>query len=205
MSKTSYTRVINRNRRRIQEAFAELLSEYGSMKNITVSELAERADITRGTFYNYYNNLYEVGVELQGEIEERLFSDNGQLENFDSVEEYIDAAFEFLKQQEPIYRELLASKEGRGFLNKLENEISSRVLAVMRSNKIEDENAELELLFLTNGTMALLRKYYLGEVNLSLEQIKDYLKTKLRWLFDHALLLGTADESEDSEPEESEE
>ena len=94
MSKTSYTRVINRNRRRIQEAFAELLSEYGSMKNITVSELAERADITRGTFYNYYNNLYEVGVELQGEIEERLFSDNGQLENFDSIEEYIDAAFD---------------------------------------------------------------------------------------------------------------
>lgn len=184
MSKTSYTRVINRNRRRIQEAFAELLSEYGSMKNITVSELAERADITRGTFYNYYNNLYEVGVELQGEIEERLFSDNGQLANFDSVEEYIDAAFEFLKQQEPIYRELLASKEGRGFLNKLENEISSRVLAVMRSNKIEDEAAELELLFLTNGTMALLRKYYLGEVNLSLEQIRDFLKKKLHWLFD---------------------
>lgn len=184
MSKTSYTRVINRNRRRIQEAFAELLSEYGSMKNITVSELAERADITRGTFYNYYNNLYEVGVELQGEIEERLFSDNGQLENFDSIEEYIDAAFDFLKQQEPIYRELLASKEGRGFLNKLENEISSRVLAVMRSNKIEDENAELELLFLTNGTMALLRKYYLGEVDLSLEQIRDFLKKKLRWLFD---------------------
>ncbi len=184
MSKTSYTRVINRNRRRIQEAFAELLSEYGSMKNITVSELAERADITRGTFYNYYNNLYEVGVELQGEIEERLFSDNGQLANFDSIEEYIDAAFEFLKQQEPIYRELLASKEGRGFLNKLENEISSRVLAVMRSNKIEDENAELELLFLTNGTMALLRKYYLGEVDLSLEQIRDFLKKKLRWLFD---------------------
>lgn len=184
MPKTSYTRVINRNRRRIQEAFAELLSEYGSMKNITVSELAERADITRGTFYNYYNNLYEVGVELQGEIEERLFSDNGQLENFDSIEEYIDAAFDFLKQQEPIYRELLASKEGRGFLNKLENEISSRVLAVMRSNKIEDENAELELLFLTNGTMALLRKYYLGEVNLSLEQIRDFLKKKLRWLFD---------------------
>ncbi len=54
----------------------------------------------------------------------------------------------------------------------------------MRSNKIEDENAELELLFLTNGTMALLRKYYLGEVNLSLEQIRDFLKKKLRWLFD---------------------
>lgn len=184
MSKTSYTRVTNRNRRRIQEAFAELLSENGSMKNITVSELAERADITRGTFYNYYNNLYEVGAELQGEIEDQLLSKNGQFADFNSVEEYIDEAFDFLKQQESIYSELLTSKEGRGFLNKLENEISSRVLAVMRNNKIEDKNAELELLFLTNGTMALLRKYYLGEVDLSLEQIRNFLKKKLRWLFD---------------------
>ena len=184
MSKTSYLRATNRNRRRIQEAFAELLSEHGSMKDITVTELAERADITRGTFYNYYNNLYEVGIELQGEIEEQLFANNGQFADFDSVEEYIDEVFDFLRQQEPIYRELLASKEGRGFLNKLENEISGRVLVVMHNNKIDDEAAELELLFLTNGAMALLRKYYLGEVDLSLGQIRDFLKKKLRWLFD---------------------
>lgn len=184
MSKTSYTRVTNRNRRRIQEAFAELLSEYGSMKNITVSELAERADITRGTFYNYYNNLYEVGAELQGEIEEQLFSNSGQFADFNSVEGYIDEAFDFLKQQEPIYSELLSSKEGRGFLNKLENEISQRVLEVMHRNKIDDKDTELELLFLTNGTMALLRKYYLGETDLSLDQIKEFLKAKLHWLFE---------------------
>ena len=184
MPKTSYTRVTNRNRRRIQEAFAELLSEYGSMKNITVSELAERADITRGTFYNYYNNLYEVGAELQGEIEEQLFSNSGQFADFNSVEGYIDEAFDFLKQQEPIYSELLSSKEGRGFLNKLENEISQRVLEVMHHNKIDDKDTELELLFLTNGTMALLRKYYLGETDLSLDQIKEFLKAKLHWLFE---------------------
>lgn len=184
MPKTSYTRVTNRNRRRIQEAFAELLSEYGSMKNITVSELAERADITRGTFYNYYNNLYEVGAELQGEIEEQLFSNSGQFADFNSVEGYIDEAFDFLKQQEPIYSELLSSKEGRGFLNKLENEISQRVLEVMHRNKIDDKDTELELLFLTNGTMALLRKYYLGETDLSLDQIKEFLKAKLHWLFE---------------------
>ena len=64
MTKGSYSRVTDRNRRRIQEAFAELLSKYGSMRNITVSELAEHADITRGTFYNYYDNLAEVATEI---------------------------------------------------------------------------------------------------------------------------------------------
>ena len=184
MVKSSYNRATNKNRHRIQKAFAELLSEYGSVKNITVTDLAERADITRGTFYNHYNNIYEVGAELQGEIESRLFCSYDKLSDFASIEKYIDEVFDFLREQEPIYRELLASNDTRGFLNKLENEISDRVLTAMHLNKIKSKEAKLELLFLTNGTMALLRKYYQGETDLSLDQIKEYLKNKLCWLFD---------------------
>ena len=58
MNRSSYTRATEKNRRRIQEAFAELLAERGSITNITVTDLAERAEITRGTFYNYYNEQY---------------------------------------------------------------------------------------------------------------------------------------------------
>ena len=184
MVKSSYNRATNKNRHRIQKAFAELLSEYGSVKNITVTSLAERAEITRGTFYNHYNNIYEVGAELQGEIESRLFCSYDKLADFASIEKYIDEVFDFLHEQEPIYRELLASNDTRGFLNKLENEISDRVLTAMHLNKIKSKEAKLELLFLTNGTMALLRKYYQGETDLSLDQIKEYLKNKLCWLFD---------------------
>ncbi len=184
MTKSSYRRATDRSRHRIQKAFAELLSEYGSVKNITVTNLAERADITRGTFYNYYNNIYEVGAELQGEIESRLFYSYDKLTDFVSIEKYIDDVFDFLGAQEQIYRELLTSNDARGFLNKLENEFSARVLTVMRLNKIESKEARLELLFLANGTMAVLRKYFTGETELTLDQIKDYLKSKLCWLFD---------------------
>ena len=185
MPKISYSRVTNRNRRRIQEAFAELLSEYGSMKNITVSELAERADITRGTFYNYYNNLSEVAAELEGEIENQLFAGYSKIASFADFEEYIDDIFAFMEQRGPIYSELLSSCDTHGFLSRLESEISDRVLGMMAENGIKNSEAELELLFLINGAMALVRKYYLHETNLSLEQIRDFLKTKLRWLFDN--------------------
>ena len=69
MVKTSYLRATEKTRRKIRKAFADLLATRGSVKNITVTDLAERAEITRGTFYNYYNNLYEVGAELQAEID----------------------------------------------------------------------------------------------------------------------------------------
>ena len=183
MNHISYARVIAKNRRKIQTAFAELLSERGSIKNITVTDLAERAEITRGTFYNYYDNLAEVGAELQREIEDQLFLEYGALSDIQSTEEYIDEVFLFLRQQEPIYRELLASADAGGFLKRLENEMGRRVLEALQGDGISSKEVELELLFLVNGTIAVLRKYYQGEIHLSLDEIRDFLKVKIRWLF----------------------
>ena len=183
MNKSSYTRVTTKNRRKIQTAFAELLSERGSLNNITVTDLAERAEITRGTFYNYYNNLYEVGAELQGELEKQLFSEYDNLDTLEAIEHYIDEVFMFFKSQEGIYSELLASDASEEFLHQLENSMSRRVLAVLHKNGVNDKSAETELLFTTNGAIAIVRKYYRDEIELSLDEIRDYLKAKIGWMF----------------------
>ncbi len=180
----SYTRATTKKRRKIQAAFAELLSERGSINNITVTDLAERAEITRGTFYNYYNNIHEVGAELQGEIESKLFSKYASLSSFELVEKYIDEVFVFFIQQESIYRELIASEASITFLSQLENEMSERVLEAMRANGVNSKDAKIELLFLINGTIAIIRKYYRSEISLSLDEIREYLKDKLRELFE---------------------
>lgn len=183
MNRSSYSRVTEKNRRKIQEAFAELLAERGSLSNITVTDLAERAELTRGTFYNYYNNLYEVGAELQAELEKRLFAEYDNLDSLASIEHYIDEVFVFFEKQEGIYRELLASEASVNFLNQLENSISRRVLAVLHKDGVTDKNAELELLVTTHGALAIVRKHYRGEIDLSLNDIRDYLKSKIGWMF----------------------
>ncbi len=182
MNQLSYTRATTKTRRKIQEAFAELLKERGATNDISVTDLAERAEITRGTFYNYYNNINEVRVELQNEIEKHLFSEYKNLNTLEGIEKYIDDVFVFLERQEVIYRELLATDAPTGFLAQLEKEITQSVFVTMRAIGVDYEAAELELLFLTNGTIAIVRKYYRGEVSLSLVEIRDYLKNKLRWM-----------------------
>ena len=52
----------------IKKSFAELLEEKKETKNITVKELVERVDLTRGAFYSHYDNIYEVASEIQDEI-----------------------------------------------------------------------------------------------------------------------------------------
>lgn len=183
MNRSSYTRVTEKNRRRIQEAFAELLAERGSITNITVTDLAERAEITRGTFYNYYNNLYEVGAEIQSDVEKQVFARWGSIDTAADVDRYVDEMFLFLRSQEGVYRELLASNAVDGFYNQLEKGMSKRIIEMIREDGINDKEAELELLFTTNGAIAIVRKYYRGDANLSLEEIRDYLKARLGWIF----------------------
>jgi len=188
MVQSSYLRATNRTRNKIRKAFAELLAERGTVKNITVTDLADRADITRGTFYNYYDNLYEVGAELQSEIEKQIFAEYNQFASSDDVERYIDQVFDFLARQESVYRQLLSSEAPSAFLNQLENQVSERVLSMMREKGIEDKGVEFELLLTTNGAFSIVRKYYRNEISVSLEDIRDYLKSKLRAMFD--LYLG---------------
>lgn len=53
-----------KTKRAIFTAFAELLSEK-DLSHITITDIANKADINRKTFYNYYTNIYEVMEEIE--------------------------------------------------------------------------------------------------------------------------------------------
>ena len=133
---------------------------------------------------NYYNNIYEVGAELQAEIEKELFAERREFNSTDDIEQYVDQIFAFLKQQESVYRQLLASDAPMAFMDQLESGMTQRVLSIMHEKGIDDRNVEFELLILASGTFAIVRKYYRNEVSVTLDDIRAYLSNKLRVLFE---------------------
>ncbi len=54
-------------RKRIELAYLNLIFEK-RWDRITVKELCSRANITRGTFYQYYGDIYELMEQIQGSI-----------------------------------------------------------------------------------------------------------------------------------------
>ena len=66
MEEKKYRRII-RTKKLIVDALISILKEK-SVENITVSELAKKADITRATFYQYYKSPVEMLETLQNEI-----------------------------------------------------------------------------------------------------------------------------------------
>ncbi len=60
-------RRIIRTRQMIQDAFTELLEEKG-FEGITISDLTEKANINRGTFYLHYRDKYDLLEQSENEI-----------------------------------------------------------------------------------------------------------------------------------------
>jgi len=64
-------RRVRKTKQQIRRAFVELVEEIG-LNSITVSNLAEQADINRGTFYLHYENIEDLVDNLQVDIVESL-------------------------------------------------------------------------------------------------------------------------------------
>ena len=57
----------NKSKRRIRAAFIDLLEEKGFYQ-VRVGDILERADVSRATFYTYYEDKYQLIRELRDEL-----------------------------------------------------------------------------------------------------------------------------------------
>ena len=169
-----------RTREAIRQAFAELLSEKGSLARITVTELVARAGVTRGTFYTHYDNIYQVAVEFEQEILEVAHVGREDLRSIEDIEKYFDTVFDYLEEHEQIYRVLLTSDAPMTFLNRVNAQLREKLTEVLPKR----EELELDVSFFADGTMYLLLRYFRGELKpeAGLEGIKKYTLVKFREL-----------------------
>ena len=64
-------RRVKKTKRQLRLALMELMCEK-PQKHISVRELAERADINRGTFYIHYKDVSDLLQQLEDEMADRL-------------------------------------------------------------------------------------------------------------------------------------
>ena len=67
MPEQKLSRKALKTKKQIKNALAELL-QTKELKDITVQEVAQKADISRTTFYNYYYDVYDIYEQLEKEV-----------------------------------------------------------------------------------------------------------------------------------------
>ena len=182
-------KVKNKNRssiktkQKIREAFAELLKTKNELSNMTVTELVSIADITRSTFYTHYDSIYDVAKELQDETLELISIYDKDIRSINDLDKYIDRVISNLRENEDMYRTLLRSREPLLFIEKLSNMFTKRLA---NFNIFQGTNyGDLIVTFFTYGCVNLFVRYFMGDLDCSLNNIGDFIKGMIKTLLNN--------------------
>lgn len=165
-----------RTKKMIRAAFAELIGEKKMISSISVAELAERADIAKSTFYNHYDDIYAVADELYRELVDSLnrVIDEMVADSTNDYRVYLEKLFDFLKENEDIYRRVSTSPDAFLFIQQIKHLVLKRVFSQARflgaAKSREEEYVQMH--FLTNACVDIMVNYYRGDLNISFDELK---------------------------------
>ena len=128
LMKNSDDRRVRRTKKAMTDALAHLLSQK-PLKNITVREIADLADINRGTFYLHYRDVYDMAEQLQNEIFERFneIVDNYEVsDNADVLLSLLIELFNLLSDNAALSKVLIGKNGDAAFVDKLKNVIREK-------------------------------------------------------------------------------
>lgn len=140
-------RRVVKTKRAIRQAFAEQLKKK-SIDEITIKDIADSADINRKTFYNYYNGIYQIVDEIEGEFAEAVelalseIDLKKEMRNpyliFARITSIINADVDF-------YGHLLKMRSGADLISKIEMVLREK-LKLAFSNQFEVESSKLDVM-----------------------------------------------------------
>lgn len=159
----------------IKETLAIFLNEKIDLNSITVTNLINKAGISRSSFYTHYNSINDLVESIQNETLDALSSDISSFKSIDDIYNYIDKIIEILKNNEFFYKSILNSDEALKFANNIIDKLADRLLILFN-------NKELEVNFYTYGCAILIIKYFRNN-KYSLNEISLFMKKTLKQLF----------------------
>lgn len=154
-----------------------MLSEKKELVKISVSELCQRADISRGSFYSHYDDIYGVAEDYENELIDAFF-DNAKLLESQNVTQFIDSILEFIRQNDESYRLLCKSNDFLFTGKKLVAIASGKLLELCHNDsRIKDRTyIELDLQIFLEGLLCEYVRYCRGYSATSLDNLYEYTK-----------------------------
>ncbi len=176
-----------KTRKIIKRVFAEMLGEKRELGKISVSELCERAEISRGAFYSHYDDLYGVAEDYENELIDKFF-DNTKLLKLADIEVFTDLFFDYVRENDDNYRLLCKSNDFLFAAKRLSTLAANKFLELSDRDDcyIKDKtHLALEIHVFIEGLVCEYVKTCRGYTNVSLEELYAYTKCWLKNFFNN--------------------
>lgn len=169
-------RRIIKTRKAIRTAFKELVQQK-DMSEITISELTKRANITRSTFYMYYDTVDGVRAEIENEIIDNIGQKIGGEEIYKCLTNpypLLRIVAEEIALQDENNRYILSSNNSGQLLDKICDHITVSVMNYLISSDIEVTDVgrtRYIVAFAAAGTMECFKLWFNHKSTLTLEEL----------------------------------
>ncbi len=170
-----------KTKRLIKSVFAEMLSEYKEISRISVSELCERADISRSTFYSHYDDTYSIAQDYENELVDRFFS-NAKLLEAASAEKFAEIFFQYIRENDENYKLLCRSNDFLFTAKKLTLIVTNKLFELCNHDERvkNKEYLALDIAVFVNGLLCEYVKYCRGLSDVRLDDLHAYTQWWIR-------------------------
>lgn len=166
MERREQDRRVRRTRKQLQGALAALMREK-ELKDITVRELTELADVNRGTFYSHYRDLYDMREQMEQELFQQLTQVLSAYEA-DSMRgvlgPILTAVFQFVLDNREVFDSVLGSGGEEIFFRRLQELIYKLYLQEWDGfyDLGSGQGTNYYLEFVVSGVVGLVRAWIRG-------------------------------------------
>jgi len=169
MNEKTVDRRVRKTRSQLRKCLSILL-ETKKIQNITVKELAQMADINRGTFYLHYKDVYDLMEHIQADLLKEFEDILTKIApDTDNLVPFIEALFVFIYDNKDMAKIFLHDDLDANFSNELRNKLQTCVFNKYKAF-IKQKNMpyfELYYDFILSGTLGLLVRWIDSEFEMS--------------------------------------
>ena len=164
-----------RSRKFIRQAFMELLKEK-PFEKITVTDIVNRADINRSTFYAHYPDVMGLLDEIQEEIIS-FFEQYLKKANFSDLLQnptyYLRIIIKLASENEELYRLLSNSNVATKQMEKMKKMLVDRIISTIElpERYIDSFEFEFAVRFFLGGFIDVYIQWLKGEIDCTTEDI----------------------------------
>ena len=174
MLKNPEDRRVRRSRRLLKESLLSLMGRK-SFSEISVREVAEGADMNRGTFYLHYSGTAELLQSLEGDLLDELQAlvdaHMGETVAGGTVRPVMEPVLDFAVAHQDALTILFAGSEATGFIQSLQQLMRRSGSSLVESwyHPADQSQTDYLLSFLTWGFIGLLKEWFAQDMALPRE------------------------------------
>lgn len=154
-------RRVRRTKTLLQKGLIGLMREK-DIKDISVKELSDLADINRGTFYLHYSDIYDMLTQLEDELfcefhsilDRTLNPESGVLSHRTAIREI----FSFLERHKDLAQVMMGSHGDLAFVNRMKNLVKNRIYSILSAKQAAGSYPYIES-FIVSGYIGVIEAW----------------------------------------------